>query len=127
MYFPVKITNWTQFYKSLIYLINETDQKNKNTTIIHNIEFIEFAIEEKNLEQLENFLIMLGFKEIGKHKSKSIKLFIFDDVKIILNYEKDYDCCNKVPHPLSSSKKCYASINYYIPPVERVSCARIRP
>ena len=29
----------------------------------------------------------MGFKEIGKHKSKSIKLFIFDDVKIILNYE----------------------------------------
>ena len=73
--------------RSLISLINETDKKKKNTTIIHNIEFIEFALEEKNLEQLENFLKMLGFKEIGKHKSKSIKLFIFDYVKIILNYE----------------------------------------
>ena len=51
------------------------------------INFIEFALEEKNLEQLENILIKLGFSEIGKHKSKSVKLFIFDDVKIILNYE----------------------------------------
>ena len=29
----------------------------------------------------------MGFKEIGKHKSKSIKLFMFDQVKIIINYE----------------------------------------
>ena len=29
----------------------------------------------------------MGFKKIGKHKTKLIKLFMFDEVKIIINYE----------------------------------------
>ena len=72
--------------RSLISLMTKDNLKEKKVEI-SNIEFIEFATEEKDLVTLENLFKMMGFKEIGKHKTKLIKLFTFDDVKIIINYE----------------------------------------
>ena len=72
--------------RSLISLMTKDKLKEKKVEI-SNIEFIEFATEEKDLVTLENLFKMMGFKEIGKHKTKLIKLFTFDDVKIIINYE----------------------------------------
>jgi 4-hydroxyphenylpyruvate dioxygenase len=72
--------------RSLISLITKDKLKEKKVEI-SNIEFIEFATEEKDLVTLENLFKIMGFKEIGKHKTKLIKLFTFDDVKIIINYE----------------------------------------
>ena len=72
--------------RSLISLMTKDNLKEKKVEI-SNIEFIEFATEEKDLVTLENLFKIMGFKEIGKHKTKLIKLFTFDDVKIIINYE----------------------------------------
>ncbi|MDC0457491.1 sugar phosphate isomerase/epimerase and 4-hydroxyphenylpyruvate domain-containing protein [Alphaproteobacteria bacterium] len=72
--------------RSLISLMTKDNLKEKKVEI-SNIEFIEFATEEKDLVTLENLFKTMGFKEIGKHKTKLIKLFTFDDVKIIINYE----------------------------------------
>ena len=72
--------------RSLISLMTKDNLKEKKVEI-SNIEFIEFATEEKDLVTLENLFKTMGFKEIGKHKTKLIKLFMFDDVKIIINYE----------------------------------------
>ncbi|MBL6850370.1 MAG: sugar phosphate isomerase/epimerase and 4-hydroxyphenylpyruvate domain-containing protein [Alphaproteobacteria bacterium] len=73
--------------RSLISLINKSKTKNKQELKINQIEFIEFAANEKNLKELENTLNALGFNEIGKHQLKKIKLFVFDNVKFIINYE----------------------------------------
>ncbi len=72
--------------RSLISLMTKDNLKEKKVEI-SNIEFIEFATEEKDLVTLENLFKTMGFKEIGKHKTKLIKLFTFDNVKIIINYE----------------------------------------
>ena len=70
--------------KSLVSLITKN---NKDKVIINNIEFIEFSVEEKDVTELEKIFELMGFIEIGKHKTKLIKLFMFDEVKIIINYE----------------------------------------
>ena len=73
--------------KSLVSLIHENSINKTEKIKINKIEFIEFAIEKENLNELEHLFKLLGFSEIGKHKTKSIKLFMFDQVKFIINYE----------------------------------------
>lgn len=69
---------------SLIYKKNiEKTEKNE----IDGIEFIEFATDKNNLKDLQTLFKSLGFTEIGKHKTRSINLFVFDQVKFIINYE----------------------------------------
>ncbi|MDB3914736.1 sugar phosphate isomerase/epimerase and 4-hydroxyphenylpyruvate domain-containing protein [Alphaproteobacteria bacterium] len=68
-------------------LVSLTTKNNLDKVLINNIEFIEFTVEEKNITELEIIFESMGFKKIGKHKTKLIKLFMFDEVKIIINYE----------------------------------------
>ena len=68
-------------------LVSLTTKNNLDKVLINNIEFIEFSVEEKNVTELEKIFELMGFKKIGKHKTKLIKLFMFDEVKIIINYE----------------------------------------
>ena len=68
-------------------LVSLTTKNNLDKVLINNIEFIEFSVEEKNITELEIIFELMGFKNIGKHKTKLIKLFMFDEVKIIINYE----------------------------------------
>mgnify|MGYP000995933739 FL=1 len=68
-------------------LVSLTTKNNLDKVLINNIEFIEFSVEEKNITELEIIFELMGFKKIGKHKTKLIKLFMFDEVKIIINYE----------------------------------------
>ena len=75
--------------RSLKSLIYKSKIEKKQKVKINNIEFIEFATNEENLEQLENILCLMGFTEIGQHRNKRIKLFVFDDVKFIINYENN--------------------------------------
>ena len=68
-------------------LVSLTTKNDLDKVLINNIEFIEFSVEEKNITELEIIFELMGFKKIGKHKTKLIKLFMFDEVKIIINYE----------------------------------------
>ena len=68
-------------------LVSLTTKNNLDKVLINNIEFIEFSVEEKNITELEIIFELMGFKKIGKHKTKLIKLFMLDEVKIIINYE----------------------------------------
>ena len=74
--------------RSLKSLIYKSKIEKKQKVKINKIEFIEFATNEENLNQLKNILCSMGFTEIGDHRNKRIKLFVFDDVKVIINYEK---------------------------------------
>lgn len=74
--------------RSLKSLIYKSKIEKKQKVKINKIEFIEFATNEENLNQLKNILCSMGFTEIGDHRNKRIKLFVFDDVKFIINYEK---------------------------------------
>ena len=84
---------------SLIYKKNiEKTEKNE----IDGIEFIEFATDKNNLKDLQTLFKSLGFTEIGKHKTKSINLFVFDQVKFIVNYENHTlikDATKEGPYP----------------------------
>ena len=74
--------------RSLKSLIYKSKIEKKENIKINKIEFIEFATSEEHLDIIENILFSMGFTEIGKHISKRIKLFVFDDVKFIVNYEQ---------------------------------------
>jgi|TARA_B110000881_G_C18597043_1_gene532213 4-hydroxyphenylpyruvate dioxygenase len=73
--------------RSLISLIDKIQTKNEKKVSIKKIEFIEFSVEEYELKKLQKLCELIGFEEIGKHKTKSIKLFMFDEVKLVINYE----------------------------------------
>ena len=73
--------------RSLTSLIHKKNINQKKENNIDEIEFVEFATEKNDLENLETLFKSLGFTEIGKHKTKSISLFVFDQVKFIINYE----------------------------------------
>ena len=55
-------------------LVSLTTKNNLDKVLINNIEFIEFSVEEKNITELEIIFELMGFKKIGKHKTKLIKL-----------------------------------------------------
>ena len=73
--------------RSLTSLIHKKNFEQKKETNIDEIEFVEFATEKNDLENLQTLFKSLGFTEIGKHKTKLISLFVFDQVKFIINYE----------------------------------------
>ena len=73
--------------RSLTSLIHKKNFEQRQETNIDEIEFIEFATEKNDLENLQTLFKSLGFTEIGKHKTKLISLFVFDQVKFIINYE----------------------------------------
>ena len=73
--------------RSLTSLIHKKNINQNKENNIDEIEFVEFATEKNDLENLETLFKSLGFTEIGKHKTKSISLFVFDQVKFIINYE----------------------------------------
>ena len=73
--------------RSLTSLIHKKNFEQRQETNIDEIEFVEFATEKNDLENLQTLFKSLGFTEIGKHKTKLISLFVFDQVKFIINYE----------------------------------------
>lgn len=53
------------------------------------IEFIEFAVDHTVGQKLGAYLLMLGFAEVGQHRSKAVQLYRFGGVNIVLNAEPD--------------------------------------
>ncbi len=52
-------------------------------------EFIEFAVDESAAGRLADFLVPLGFRHTGRHRSKAVNLYRHGAVNIVLNAEPD--------------------------------------
>jgi len=52
-------------------------------------EFLEFAVDEQTKEELAGFLGTLGFRQAGRHRSKSVELYRQGRVNLVLNSEPD--------------------------------------
>lgn len=51
--------------------------------------FIEFAADRATADRLRAFLSVIGFRKIGRHRSKQVELFGLGDVRVVLNLEED--------------------------------------
>lgn len=56
---------------------------------VQGVEFIEFAVEDKDRDGLEILLRALGFARVGLHRSKDVSLWQQGDIRIVLNADKD--------------------------------------
>lgn len=53
------------------------------------VEFIEFAVDEVTATELTAFLTGLGFRRVGKHRSKSVELWRQGTINLVINTEKE--------------------------------------
>jgi len=51
--------------------------------------FIEFAVDAGSATRLAQFLQAIGFRRIGKHRSKAVDLYGQGEVRVVLNLEED--------------------------------------
>ncbi|MBD8532915.1 MULTISPECIES: bifunctional sugar phosphate isomerase/epimerase/4-hydroxyphenylpyruvate dioxygenase family protein [unclassified Massilia] len=57
--------------------------------VLHGWAFVEFAVDGPTAARLRDFLAVLGFHLIGRHRSKNVELLGQGDVRIVLNLEED--------------------------------------
>jgi len=53
------------------------------------IAFIEFAVDEAAHRGLARYLESLGFRRLGRHRSKDVDLYGQGDIRVVLNAERD--------------------------------------
>ncbi|MBZ9557803.1 MULTISPECIES: sugar phosphate isomerase/epimerase and 4-hydroxyphenylpyruvate domain-containing protein [unclassified Modicisalibacter] len=53
------------------------------------VHFIEFTLDEESAAPLGEFLSALGFRHIGRHRSKNVELWHQGDIHLVLNFETD--------------------------------------
>jgi 4-hydroxyphenylpyruvate dioxygenase len=51
--------------------------------------FIEFAVDAGSATRLAQFLQAIGFRRIGRHRSKAVDLYGQGEVRVVLNLEED--------------------------------------
>ncbi len=56
---------------------------------IDRVEFVEFAVAEKDADELAAMLRSAGFDRVGHHRSKRVDLWRAGNVNFVLNYEDD--------------------------------------
>jgi 4-hydroxyphenylpyruvate dioxygenase len=57
--------------------------------VFDGVEFVEFAVDEASAQGLAAFLGRLGFRHIGRHRSKSVDLYRQGRINLVLNREPD--------------------------------------
>lgn len=57
--------------------------------VFDGIEFIEFAVDEATGAALAAFLMQLGFRLAGQHRSKAVSLYRQGRINLVLNAEQD--------------------------------------
>ena len=57
--------------------------------VFKGVYFLEFAVEDTSERTLAGWLRKLGFRRIGKHRTKDVLLYRQGDVNIVLNAERD--------------------------------------
>lgn len=53
------------------------------------IHFIEFTLDEESAAPLGEFIDALGFRHVGRHRSKNVELWKQGDMHLVLNFETD--------------------------------------
>ncbi|MCK2183900.1 bifunctional sugar phosphate isomerase/epimerase/4-hydroxyphenylpyruvate dioxygenase family protein [Halomonas getboli] len=53
------------------------------------IHFIEFTLDEESAAPLGEFIGALGFRHVGRHRSKNVELWKQGEVHLVLNFETD--------------------------------------
>jgi len=57
--------------------------------VLDGVEFLEFAVDEAAGRDLAAFLLRLGFRRAGRHRSKSVELYRQGRINLVLNAEQD--------------------------------------
>ena len=55
----------------------------------HGIHFIEFTLDEESAAPLGEFIDALGFRHVGRHRSKNVELWKQGEIHLVLNFETD--------------------------------------
>lgn len=84
-------------YRSLLYLVDQVSSKLPNIAAktpampaqgpVKSVEFIEFAANESDAEELADTFGKLGFTPVAKHISKSVTLWQQGDIRLLINTE----------------------------------------
>ena len=57
--------------------------------VAERVEFLEFAVDESARRKLATYLERIGFRRVGRHRSKDVDLYRQSDVSLVLNSEQD--------------------------------------
>ena len=86
-------------HRSLIYLLDEASRRHgmkvpgavpmPAPAPVEAVEFIEFAVDEKDRAGFELLLKQLGFAMTGRHKSKDVHLWTQGNIRIVVNSDSD--------------------------------------
>ncbi|MBS0246367.1 MAG: sugar phosphate isomerase/epimerase and 4-hydroxyphenylpyruvate domain-containing protein [Proteobacteria bacterium] len=86
-------------HRSLIYLLDQASRRHGSPvkgavpmpppTSVEAVEFIEFAVDEKDRGGFELLLRQLGFSKTGRHKSKDVHLWTQGGIRIVVNSDSD--------------------------------------
>jgi 4-hydroxyphenylpyruvate dioxygenase len=57
-------------------------------SVVHGVEFVEFAADARRAEGLGSTLRTLGFRRAGRHRSKSVDLFRQGQINLVVNTEQ---------------------------------------
>lgn len=80
--------------RSLIYLENLVPEGPWASDIpassgYQGVHFIEFTLDEDSAAPLGEFIGALGFRHVGRHRSKNVELWKQGDIHLVLNFETD--------------------------------------
>jgi 4-hydroxyphenylpyruvate dioxygenase len=84
--------------RSLLYLMDQLRERSVKTVDIPplpprskclGVEFIEFAVDDRTAEELEQFLNGLGFRDVARHKSKAVARWAQGGINLVVNREKE--------------------------------------
>lgn len=80
--------------RSLIYLENLVPEGPRAGDIpassgYQGVHFIEFTLDEDSAAPLGEFIGALGFRHVGRHRSKNVELWKQGDIHLVLNFETD--------------------------------------
>ena len=85
-------------HRSLIWLMDETARRYGRPidgavamappAPVEDVEFVEFAVDDRDLAKFEALLAAMGFARVGRHRSKSVALWRQGDIRIVVNNDK---------------------------------------
>lgn len=85
-------------HRSLLHLMDQVSRDLPRETVpasplpdrsvVHGVEFVEFAADEARAGQLGGNLHALGFRKAGRHRSKSVDLYRQGQINVVVNTEQ---------------------------------------